>query len=353
MVPGRGSQGCPLAQLFLGLTLVFCSTTAPPLPATDDLQVALYFVGEPRTLNATICSILDNIVRPLLASKCRLTFFVYTPRSPGVEQYDLLAAVLRVPVVLRVVDRPPLPPPACVEQLDRRVHVVHRGYNAELLAHIRDMEAVDQERRAYERDHSIQFQWVVFARPDVTYVDPLPPLRRLSPSQLYIPAWGDFGGINDRFAIVPRLYTTPYFHLYSALCAEGPAKSVPFSAKNPERIYRWQLNREHVPLAVIHNFYFVRTRTFQTSHGHFSERDLSLLVFSRCLSAYQYRCCSAARAASPPPAPAGCPKAIHSGRRACAKFEKSATHKAVATRRFGVHLSRSAKTLPANKSVHP
>eukprot|EP00667_Euglena_gracilis_P034777 EG_transcript_61724 len=64
---------------------------------------------------------------------------------------------------------------------------------------------------------------------------------------------------------------------------------------------------------------------------------------SRCLSAYQYRCCSAARAASPPPAPAGCPKAIHSGRRACAKFEKSATHKAVATRRFGVHLSRSAK----------
>lgn len=49
---------------------------------------------------------------------------------------------------------------------------------------------MDQERRAYERDHSIQFQWVVFARPDVTYVDPLPPLRRLSPGQAVLSSAG-------------------------------------------------------------------------------------------------------------------------------------------------------------------
>eukprot|EP00667_Euglena_gracilis_P009317 EG_transcript_9454 len=152
------------------------------MPLATGPQVAVYFVGEPRTLNGTLCSILDNIVQPLLAEKCRLAFFVYTPLGPGVEQYDLLAAVLKVPVVTRVVPRPPRPPPACVANLDRRVRLLNARYNEELLGHIRDMEAVDRERLAYEREHNVQFEWVVFARPDVTYVDPLPPLHSLSPS---------------------------------------------------------------------------------------------------------------------------------------------------------------------------
>lgn len=37
------------------------------------------------------------------------------------------------------------------------------------------MEGIDLERLAYEKAHAVQFDWAMFVRPDVTFVDPLPP----------------------------------------------------------------------------------------------------------------------------------------------------------------------------------
>lgn len=41
------------------------------------------------------------------------------------------------------------------------------------------------------------------------YVSPLVRLRSLSPTHIYVPPWLSWGGINDRFAIVPRRWGGP------------------------------------------------------------------------------------------------------------------------------------------------
>eukprot|EP00667_Euglena_gracilis_P012269 EG_transcript_12589 len=260
-------------------------------------EVALYFVGPPRTLNTTLCSLLDNVVHPLLAQRCRLTFFVYTPNAPTVEQYDLLAAVPGVRAVRRVVDHPDPPPAGCVGRLNGRgrLHLnLFQRYNEELVAHIRDMEAVDRERLAFETEERVRFDWVLFVRPDVTYVSLLPRLEALPPTRLYVPPWLAWNGINDRFAIVPRQYTASYFHLYTALCVQGAVDQLPFNPRlNPEWIYLWHLNRSGVPLGPVPDFFFVRTRTYFTPYENLIPCDLSILGSNHCLLAFQYRCCRA------------------------------------------------------------
>eukprot|EP00667_Euglena_gracilis_P013975 EG_transcript_14457 len=266
-------------------------STQPSAPSGP--RVALYFVGAPRTLNSTLCSILDNVVYPLLVEQCELTLFVLTPNTTGVEQYNLLLNVPGVNFVMRVVSDPPPPPPQCVQHLNARMKLdIHAHYNEELLAHLWDMEAVDLERLAYERSKNVEFDWAMFVRPDVTYVSPMVRLRSLSPTHIYVPPWLSWGGINDRFAIVPRNFTRQYFHLYSALCVTGAVKALPvLRGMNPEWIYHWHLNRSGVPVDDVPDFFFVRTRTYYTPYKQMVPCDLSVLRSKQCFIAFKYQCC--------------------------------------------------------------
>eukprot|EP00667_Euglena_gracilis_P015371 EG_transcript_15989 len=324
-----------LAILSFPISLASRGASKPPGP-----ELALYFVGPPRTLNTTLCSLLDNVVHPLLAQRCRLTFFVYTPNVSGVEQYDLLQAVPGVQVVMRVINDPPSPSASCTDRLKasgRLHHYLHPHYNEELLAHIRDMEAVDRERLAFEAAQHVRFDRVVFLRPDVTYVSPLPRLGSLSPARIYVPSWLMWGGINDRFAVVPRQYTEPYFHLYTALCEKGAVQQLPRMARmNPEWIYQWHLNRSRVPLGLVAHFFFIRTRAYFTPFENLMPCDLSVVSGMQCRLAFQYRCCSAA---------VGPPRRLHLRRSNCTRVVALAANvcKRIARWRIG-HLNSNSKT---------
>ena len=45
-------------------------------------------------------------------------------------------------------------------------------------------------RLHYEATNDVKFQWVVNARPDNVYVNPMPDLRQLDPDSVYVPSWG-------------------------------------------------------------------------------------------------------------------------------------------------------------------
>eukprot|EP00668_Euglena_longa_P032054 GGOE01041338.1.p1 GENE.GGOE01041338.1~~GGOE01041338.1.p1 ORF type:complete len:357 (-),score=82.21 GGOE01041338.1:191-1261(-) len=337
------SAGSRAVSLLLFLFFLCCESTIL-LPSHDTIRVSLYLVGHPRTLNSTLCSLLDMVVKPLLASKCHLTIFTYTARSPGTEQYDALAALPNVQVVTHLVNHLPRLPAPCVVDLNSRICLVHGAYNEELLEHFRRLEGVDLLRAAYEEMTGVRFDWVLFARPDVTFVDRLPPIHTFSPHHVHVPIWHSSGGINDRFALVPRAFSARFFRMFHALCAEGLGRRLPKQVVNPEMLYRWYLEEAHIPIAVVRNFFFVRTRMERTPFGKFHGRDLSLLDSTRCLRAFKYRHCWASTVS---PRPAAGPEtpltpsdvhAVQTAKALCRKFQRSATREAAAAERFAVVL---------------
>eukprot|EP00667_Euglena_gracilis_P012983 EG_transcript_13345 len=333
------------ASLLCLLVLLLClgGEGAAGVVSANGTRVALYLVGPPRTLNATLCSLLDNVVRPLLAERCRLTVFIYTPRSPDTEQYDAVAAIPDVEVVMHSVTNPPRPPAPCMADLNARIRLVHGAYNAELLDRFRSREGVDLLRVVHEAVTGVRYDWVLLARPDVTFVDRLPPISTLSPQHVHVPIWHNSGGVNDRFAVVPRNLTTRFFRLFRALCTEGLARQIPKQVVNPETLYRWYLEDAKVPIALLRNFFFVRTRMEHTSFGQLHGRDLALLDATRCVRAFKYRRCwltQTAQRGLVARVNASTPHALQVAKALCNKFQRSAIREASAAERYAVALSQ-------------
>ena len=86
---------------------------------------------------------------------------------------------------------------------------------------------VEQLRLEHEMLTGIRFEWIILLRPDTTYTDALPELDKLDSNKIHIVPWQPWGGINDRFGIFPRAFTSVYFNLYQDLCFKGLAKALP------------------------------------------------------------------------------------------------------------------------------
>ena len=58
---------------------------------TQNKKVALYLTGQARTLNRTWCSILENIVQPLIDSKTyeKIVVFVVAERDPRTHTFKI------------------------------------------------------------------------------------------------------------------------------------------------------------------------------------------------------------------------------------------------------------------------
>ncbi|CAI5474380.1 unnamed protein product [Closterium sp. Yama58-4] len=88
-----------------------------------------------------------------------------------------------------------------------------------------------------ERRYSRRYKWLMKARPDAFWVAPPPPLGGLEYRSLTAPPGLDFGGVNDRLAVVPRAAGRAAFarlHMLGAV-SEGsiePGKQVEKTASN-------------------------------------------------------------------------------------------------------------------------
>jgi hypothetical protein len=207
--------------------------------------VAVYFTGQARTLNRTLCSIRRRIFDPLLAQGFAPVVFVAGEADEQAAHYERflgnirgveLGAVLLLPrpepedareegvVSAPAVPRDALPSPAadprlptplphrCVADFKRAGRWFHSGgsgttagsknerYSAEVLSQLYYRAVVDRLRERWERERAAKdggggpsgvsssssssvFSWIVSPRPDNVYVSDLPDLRALDPRE--------------------------------------------------------------------------------------------------------------------------------------------------------------------------
>ncbi|CAN1571750.1 hypothetical protein MCELHM10_03282 [Paracoccaceae bacterium] len=176
----------------------------------DTLRIAIVFFGITRSLRFTLDSITQNLIAPARALTADVGLFghfydqnrIYNPRSGENGRLD------RHEYRLLPLDRVEREPPGeCladypIEDLMRHgdfwkdnfrsfsnlVHQLHSLHRASLLA------------QAYQPDI------VIFARPDLYYLDPvslwLADLAQDPTPKVLVPDWAQWGGLNDRLALV-------------------------------------------------------------------------------------------------------------------------------------------------------
>lgn len=196
--------------------------------------VAVYFTGQARTLNRTLCSIRRRIFEPLIFAGYTPVVFVAGERDDEASDYERYLGAIRdvelgdVSIVPRPhVSRDPsevpvpydrLPPPesdpqlptpipgACLREFGRKGRWFHGGgdgtkrgtknavYSEEVLSQLYYRAVVDRLRRRWEARRSATFEWIVVPRPDNVYIDDLPNLRGFDPEAergtVWVPTWG-------------------------------------------------------------------------------------------------------------------------------------------------------------------
>eukprot|EP00667_Euglena_gracilis_P008667 EG_transcript_8782 len=283
-----------LVLFALALTAVPCASSESHVPegtgVAGAIPVAVYLVGEPATLNQTLCSLADNVLRPLGQQGFTASIFIYARWNPTVDQYDLLNAALPGMQIVSVVSNyTPSIPTQCANDLSHQFNDAVENSRKHLLR-LHDLEGIDDTRRRFEVETGVRFQWVVLLRPDVTYIDPIPDLRTLSTSHIHVPVWHPFGSLQEGVAIMSRSLTAHFFGMYADLCVLGMSRAIPAEVQNVEGLYRWLLHFYLVPINAIRNFFFIRTRPYRTAYGHFAPQDILALGPERCDRAVRYRC---------------------------------------------------------------
>ena len=254
-------------------------------------KVALYLAGQARTLNRTWCSILENIVQPLIDSKTyeKIVVFVVAERDPLSHTYaeTMLTIQTRTKHILTIgeivsIDRPLVAKPskyenaeipyACYAMLANRGRWFHGGgegmnskngiYTAELLSQLYYRRRVNELRIKYEKKNEFEFDWIILARPDTVYIDKLPhpeSLRRNKKydhkhNTIYSVNWGlgnnknswsrakRANGINDRFALSDPSGMNILMGMYDGLCAKET--QIP-TRMNLEQLTYWYLKEVH------------------------------------------------------------------------------------------------------------
>uniref|UniRef100_A0A7S1J0N2 DUF7796 domain-containing protein n=1 Tax=Eutreptiella gymnastica TaxID=73025 RepID=A0A7S1J0N2_9EUGL len=121
----------------------------------------------------------------------------------------------------------------------------------------------DQLREDWERQHGVQFSWMIISRMDVFYVKDLVPLRTLDRRNIvYVPDFLSYDGVNDRFALAPPKTGSVYARLYSILCDNNGrlAFHIPKEGAS-ETIFKWHLQKHGIRIGKLpEKFRFGRVR---------------------------------------------------------------------------------------------
>lgn len=255
----------------------------------DRPMVAVYFTGQARTLNRTICSVERHLFDPLVRQGFSVIVFVVGEADANAHKYAAFLGASRLPPNVElggmmIIDRPPpisdeelaaspghapfheLPDPAidpllptpiprgCQRAFAAKGRWYNGGgggpgsknwvYSAEVLSQLYYKNVVDRMRRGFEKAHGVTFRWVVNARPDTVLVNDIPDLRRLDPEGVvYVPSWGHgydprasdkikrVPGINDRFGFGGPGAMEAYHDLYALMCHDEMADG---SRENPD-----------------------------------------------------------------------------------------------------------------------
>uniref|UniRef100_A0A7S1I723 Protein xylosyltransferase n=1 Tax=Eutreptiella gymnastica TaxID=73025 RepID=A0A7S1I723_9EUGL len=236
----------------------------------------ILLTGQARTFNSTICSFQANIIVPLQQMGYRVNIFAVAPDDETGKQIQTLS-LLPKDVMTKIYYTQTIDFPAeCTNYTMEHYHQpsLHwwgkKRYTYVFLEQVYLKFKAEQLRKLYEQQAGISSDWVIWLRPDVLYVDPIPWLDELDPNAVWIPKWGgDYRGINDRAMIARGGLSSAYLDLYKGLCIDNLEFPHNFQS---ERLHRWFLRsgpvlanppKEPVAIGFLENFRFLRLRIGQ------------------------------------------------------------------------------------------
>ena len=172
------------------------------------MKTAVCFSGQGRSLEYTHENIQNYLVNKLGDVD---TFFnvCEDANSHKIEKYFN-------PTVLNI------EPDELVDEKDYNFYNNIRGTKSQYLMMLKSRKKVNELRLQYEKDNSIEYDYVVSSRMDVKYFNPLEDLEKLDSDYIQVPDFHGFScvqgnGYNDRFAIGNSKNMTVYFDLFDSL----------------------------------------------------------------------------------------------------------------------------------------
>ena len=251
----------------------------PQVPLKPDGSkpvVALMFSGQARSLDRTIYSLERHLIMPLVLEGYEVHSFIVTEaRWWGRWKVDLFNFTSSTPHFL-IQEQEGRAPIICSKAMNKQLNQKQVraysgkdkyifGYGAELLIQLIHRREGLQMVAEWEDANNRTFDWIVVARMDCIYAVDIMPLSNLPKGHIHAPLWDSFGGVNDRFAILPRGHAAYlYGLLFNALCARRAhyAKSIPYGWA-VEHIYRdfLEVKQNLTILGLDDNFRFARLRT--------------------------------------------------------------------------------------------
>lgn len=157
-------------------------------------------------------------------------FFVTVQDNAQAASIDLLRDAYGADRVhVRLLDDPELPIPSEVSAAWHDAPYANAAPAHQLLLQHWYQNEVWSDFTTYEAKTGADFADIVRIRPDLWFhtFSPKSSFYWKTESQAFVPYWGGFGGVNDRFAILTREAAFPYFTVYPQIAARL-AEGCPF-----------------------------------------------------------------------------------------------------------------------------
>ena len=266
----------------------------------QDNSVAIILAGGARSLNYTICSLGDQVLKPLLRQSPSVHVFVHSPSRQSDWGPLLTATATALNIQVHFQRASLVVPPKCQKLVRQRMGSFWeaspgRAPPDELLSILAHRHEANLMRRRHEKTNRMTFQWVIFLRADVLFMNALPAMQTWHPSAITVVPWQSWRGMNDRFALMPRALADAYFGLYPFLCLQDGASTLP-RVLNQEGLHLWYLLLlRRVQLQFLDPFYFVRYRIPSPHYPNITagpmKEELRLLDLDHCRQAMQMNNC--------------------------------------------------------------
>lgn len=210
------------------------------------MSTAVLLSGHMRTFPVCIHTLRHHVLRHY----SDLSFFVSTVRDEQAESWKQLETLFPgAPVYLEIVDKQPdIPEP------NEPIRFEPYARSVPVQAVLRQLWQLAECWKLYRRSGQFDHDTFIRVRPDLFFHAFQPPTRPLD-GEAFVPWWGRFGGINDRFAVMDRKAAEAYHCTFLQLdeliaggCPIHPESLVALSLRRAGVIIRDELRTTYSTL---------------------------------------------------------------------------------------------------------
>ncbi len=256
---------------------------APPPPDSSTilenkkLKVALCISGHLRTFEQNYQSVYANIL-----SRFDCDVFIHTWDTLGLNHrhLDNLVSTISTHQLMDRINKIYNPKKIVIEtnrNFDITPIIKQRSFEHRDVSGILSMyykiEECNKLKSEYEKENNFKYDCVIRFRGDIFVESPLPIDNKTNFNYLYMPVYGNFGGLNDQFAFGGSEIMDKYSSLYSNI--ENHLKNN--AVMNPEKLLDFHVRALSIPLARFNFKYVIKRSNGLVQDNYLLEKALGFI----------------------------------------------------------------------------